>query len=754
MKKNEMPKIYSEYLLSNILLTILIVGLLAGIILPKFSEQERKEQIRLAQETLNEQKNWMNERILDSEKLWYALKQDPQFMDICRLKTPYSVEDTEKIRLFVNDFTKYRILQDDLDSITVFLGRTQLFLDTGNAGMEPEIFYNSRFDQAQQSYDDWKKEVLQNESRLSVKEKPDGKEKSYVLYNLSNQLLFDNPLLLIVTFSENPFIKILKHSQFFRESDLIVIENKDEVLYSTLSETQLAEQLCGRETGDTIQIDGISHIVVEEEDELVAMTYLWLIPENVIYQNAGKNVQAVLLTGIMLSAGFIMMAVYLAYHNSKPIFEFVKKISDRSEDPESSLFLDTDSIDASLQKIVCKNTILKEELSRYIQTSKIIFFTKLLNGVPMSQLEITSVNKHLGNFLNYQKYCVALLQFDLADYKNSDVFRMMVEDIIRQNAPQYCYVIQTEINRFSVIFASDKEETELIDRGLIQLMEALDRDKTAQYTCILSRYCEVQEQLCTQYQSCCQLFDMLESQGTAFAERFIHSSEVSGYGRGYYYPVFEEQSLMNCMSGHKYKDAADILNRLFAKNFNAENIGAKERQYFVENVCSTFLRTLRTGEAYGSMIERYAEDSIYLIRHMHSGDKILNQFLKVLRYMENNTQSASPNRARQICERIEGMIAERYLEPDFSIVEIAKSLQLSENYISVIFRQNIGNSIAATIEKVRMDKAGELVKETGIFIKEIAQRTGYLNLNTFYKAFKRYYGVTPSEYREMHQRGV
>ena len=83
MKKNEMPKIYSEYLLSNILLTILIVGLLAGIILPKFSEQERKEQIRLAQETLNEQKNWMNERILDSEKLWYALKQDPQFMDIC-----------------------------------------------------------------------------------------------------------------------------------------------------------------------------------------------------------------------------------------------------------------------------------------------------------------------------------------------------------------------------------------------------------------------------------------------------------------------------------------------------------------------------------------------------------------------------------------------------------------------------------------------------------------------------------------------
>ncbi len=57
---------------------------------------------------------------------------------------------------------------------------------------------------------------------------------------------------------------------------------------------------------------------------------------------------------------------------------------------------------------------------------------------------------------------------------------------------------------------------------------------------------------------------------------------------------------------------------------------------------------------------------------MHSGDKILNQFLKVLRYMENNTQSASPNRARQISERIEGMIAERYLEPDFSIVEIAE----------------------------------------------------------------------------------
>lgn len=759
MIKLKMPKIYTEYLLSNIVLTVLIVIFLIGFILPGFSEKERKEQIRQAQAFLAEQRSWLDERILDSEKLLYTFLQDPAFAEICRMEAPYGTQELDSIRSFVNGFDRYRIMQDNLDSITLFLGKSQLFLDTGNAGTEPELFYNSRFGSKNQPYEEWLAERFEVQDRIEVREtrQADGKGDQFLLYNRSSQSLFDNPLLLIASFTENPYTRYVKNSLYFAESELLAVDGEGRTVFNTMEEGAESVGLSGNlpvgqiESGGQIKLRGVKYTVILEESELADIRYFWLIPNSLIYQQTGRDVMAVLLTGALLTAAFVMMAVYLAYRNSQPIYEFVKRIADKSTDPESELFLDSKNVNGSLEKVVRRNNFLKEELKKYIQNSKIIFFTKLLNGVPMSQLEIISVNQHLDNFLYYRRYQVALLHLDMDSYKNSDLVRMMVEDTIRQNSPQYCYVVQTEINRFAVVFASNCEEEASVVNGLEKLMKALEKDGTVQYTCILSTVSEVPEQLYNGYQSCCQAFDMLESRGEAFAGRLIRMEEVAENDRGYYYPVFEEQSLMNCIAGHKYDAAAECIERLFHKNYDYRTISARERQYFVENLCSTFLRVMRGKEIYGRNAEQYVEDSIYQIRQTHRRENIYSQFTGILNYLEKNEKAHPQNKTEQICAQIEEMIGKRFGEPDFSIMDIAAELHLSENYVSAIFRQNNGSSIAATIERVRMNRAGELVKETDEYIKEIAERTGYLNLNTFYKAFKRYYGVTPSKYREMNR---
>lgn len=46
-----------------------------------------------------------------------------------------------------------------------------------------------------------------------------------------------------------------------------------------------------------------------------------------------------------------------------------------------------------------------------------------------------------------------------------------------------------------------------------------------------------------------------------------------------------------------------------------------------------------------------------------------------------------------------------------------------------------------------MQEAMRLLKEESIPISEIAQRVGYERINTFNKSFRRYWGNTPSYYR-------
>ena len=72
---------------------------------------------------------------------------------------------------------------------------------------------------------------------------------------------------------------------------------------------------------------------------------------------------------------------------------------------------------------------------------------------------------------------------------------------------------------------------------------------------------------------------------------------------------------------------------------------------------------------------------------------------------------------------------------------------LSSGYLCRIFKEETSVSINAYINSLRMTKAAELLKDNNSYIKEVAISVGFEDQLYFSRQFKRYYGVTPSEYR-------
>lgn len=77
---------------------------------------------------------------------------------------------------------------------------------------------------------------------------------------------------------------------------------------------------------------------------------------------------------------------------------------------------------------------------------------------------------------------------------------------------------------------------------------------------------------------------------------------------------------------------------------------------------------------------------------------------------------------------------------------LSKLTFCSESHIARVFKKHMGVSIISYVNKVRIDKAVQLLDQESISVKEAAERTGYQNLNNFYKYFKIYVGVTPAIY--------
>lgn len=92
-----------------------------------------------------------------------------------------------------------------------------------------------------------------------------------------------------------------------------------------------------------------------------------------------------------------------------------------------------------------------------------------------------------------------------------------------------------------------------------------------------------------------------------------------------------------------------------------------------------------------------------------------------------------------------------YLKHDLSVSELSSRLNTNDKYISVAINNNSQSNFNNLVNAFRINEAKNLIAQFGknINIKELADRSGYKSLNTFYKNFKDITGLTPSQYIEL-----
>ncbi|MGM9662147.1 MAG: helix-turn-helix transcriptional regulator, partial [Oscillospiraceae bacterium] len=78
---------------------------------------------------------------------------------------------------------------------------------------------------------------------------------------------------------------------------------------------------------------------------------------------------------------------------------------------------------------------------------------------------------------------------------------------------------------------------------------------------------------------------------------------------------------------------------------------------------------------------------------------------------------------------------------------LAEEFHLNPQYISQLFKSEIGVGFLAYLTNIRMEKAKKLLLSTSVSIAEVAERSGYGDYRVFTKAFKKSEGITPSQYR-------
>ena len=104
---------------------------------------------------------------------------------------------------------------------------------------------------------------------------------------------------------------------------------------------------------------------------------------------------------------------------------------------------------------------------------------------------------------------------------------------------------------------------------------------------------------------------------------------------------------------------------------------------------------------------------------------------------------------QEIIDDIKEYVEKNYCE-EIKISMFSEKYYVSKEYLSKLFKRKNGCGIYEYALNLRMERARQLLLDQDMQIQQIAERLGYSNSNYFSKAFKNYYHISPTDFKESH----
>lgn len=126
----------------------------------------------------------------------------------------------------------------------------------------------------------------------------------------------------------------------------------------------------------------------------------------------------------------------------------------------------------------------------------------------------------------------------------------------------------------------------------------------------------------------------------------------------------------------------------------------------------------------------------------------MNQLQNVLQKLHKQMMNQKNRQTEEQSDAILKYIGDNMHDSNLCAAMVAEAFHVSEKWIYETVRRTKQKSFGEYLLDLRMKRAAKLLLTTRDSIGQITQACGYTGSSTFYRLFKKYYGVPPGQYRE------
>lgn len=143
------------------------------------------------------------------------------------------------------------------------------------------------------------------------------------------------------------------------------------------------------------------------------------------------------------------------------------------------------------------------------------------------------------------------------------------------------------------------------------------------------------------------------------------------------------------------------------------------------------------------------DETVETIEKSRNYDKMLKEIDRLdqsdVRRLFSKTEKSGTYKDKYVESAIEYI--KSYYAEDVTVRSAAESLNMSESYLAKVFHSSTGYTVLEYLTMYRIEKAIELLHQGDMRTYEVANMVGYQDTKYFSRLFRKFTGMTPSEYR-------
>lgn len=580
-----------------------------------------------------------------------------------------------------------------------------------------------------------------------------GKSRKLLGIVASNQMAstFEN---IVVFVDLTKLYKKVNEQSMMQGSSLIILDKDKNIIISTdgnYNMEGLESVIYEADKKASVQMGKYNYHV--EKSEYNSFTYINKVPYR--YEGSISTIKYNKLILFLTTIAGVGISLILSIYLYRPVKKILWLVGMKEEDKKQNNYK---YIYNHIEKMQLENKLISTKMDNVKDEVMRSIFFKMIDDITFYKQMKDQIDTYFkAIFFNKQFLMVALEltnnnQLDNGNGNNSpitpdeirEIIKESIENIGKGNLSVAVFYIE-KMQLVALVGVNESIKRDKLVRDIDDMKNQLQKTVFSDYTisAVVGRFYN-------EPQSCKEAFEEIKM---SFEYRAINNKktlidlEKNEYSYDIYMPLDFDEKLSNYILSGNEAESMSLIKQIIDINIK-NNISFIKFQYIINNIFHTMVNTMIQLNVNRDEIETVEKEFRRKSKTFANHEKLYEFFNDLVKLVTDKVHDDNQGKLNKdfVLQYIQLHFSENlYLD------KMAEICNTTPKYFSNFFKKAFGVNFVEYLNKIKIAHAKELLKNSETPVNEIGEKIGYLNPSTFSSTFKKYCGITPSEYRKKYK---